>query len=1141
MLEKQFEKFGYFIERKYRPIIAIWVVIFLIALPFAFDSTNMVNYNVEFTGTSSNSMSQEAQDIMNEQFKTNNNSSNDTAVVVFVNSSFNSSTAYEFWSYFNSTYKTALQGSGYSGIVSPYTIYSKFVNSLGQGTYKFYKQIVNISNKINSSYESIILLSRNTNSTYKAIQKLDDAYQGTYVGVSTAVKDYYGLIVDYYQGTNYTAFILYGIPLLFLNTYEQISIMYQNLSNQTKDILAKNQVLNYSENFQGNPIALSYFNYFYNYWNNSSGQLQSRLNNSISSAYYSTIQNLNTTEASLFQYVSTSMDLSQYMNQTLREVIVLNITYQLGYAYAKSDPSIYNSTFQCFSQNGNLSRLEFNLTVQYLNNTSGAIKELFNESVSNFLSSVINQNISENFIINQLNNTQLGSYVIKASQNIGLTENEFIDFSLNSSINKIKDAFVNSTAPNIVQLSNLTMFSPSQLTISLLINTTSSIYNITGSFLARTLKYSPFAFIQSDQKFISDTISTEGNLTDLVPSNPVQVGLNVNYTLFGLLVPANFSGYTLIITFNQSSLNTSQLVKINQYLGDLQSNFPMLHVYYTGSDEIAHGLEQIANQSLIYSMIIGIIISIVIVGIYFRSWKLAFVPMGFFVFSMTITMAIAYIIFGMILHSNLSFIATTLSAILILGLSVDYTVYIMNRFFRNSSENRVRTTVQWAGHAVFTSSIIVIVSYLVMALFNIPLIGDGGYLNSLGIAITLSVALTLLPSFLHFFHRDRILKHSVNFEKVAKVSRNHRYSLTALLILLLVISLIIYEVTPTSFDLLSLIPNNPGKAGYYAMVNYYGFDAFSNNYVILKLPYPMIQHSSYNSSDLSYLNQIENSLFSTGYVKLIQTVNYPYYNQVNISEINSSFPSSSIIINQSQNFIGRSPYYVLLNIYTTNVSFSQASINEISIIDKEMNSVSKILGVQYWVGGPSQSLLDSSSFIKDSTYTIVEVLAVIIFAVLSYQLSAILTPLRLLLNVGVSTLTSVTIFYAVFYYLLHYPIIVFGPLFVIVTLFGVGLDYDIFLITRTREEVFKGKDDEAAIEEALKENAGVIVALGLIISGVFGALMFSPIQIISEIGFSITVGVLFETMISWMFLIPSLMLIMKKFNWWPSKIRNDKN
>jgi Predicted drug exporters of the RND superfamily len=306
------------------------------------------------------------------------------------------------------------------------------------------------------------------------------------------------------------------------------------------------------------------------------------------------------------------------------------------------------------------------------------------------------------------------------------------------------------------------------------------------------------------------------------------------------------------------------------------------------------------------------------------------------------------------------------------------------------------------------------------------------------------------------------------------------------------------------------------------------------------LPYKILNNGTFNSTDLKIVQSFDWQILQSGYINKIETVDYPFGSYVDLLSLNSSYQSYHIIVNQSNSFIGKSAYYVLINIYPVSVSFSQNAVNSMSKLDKLISELSKNYGINYWIGGPSQSLLDSSNFIKASTYTIVEVLSIIIFVVLSYQLSALLTPLRLLLNVGVSTLTSVAAFYIIYNYILHYPIIVFGPLFVIVTLFGVGLDYDIFLITRTREEVFKGKSDEDAIEEALKENAGVIIALGLIISAVFGALIFSPIRIISEIGVSITIGVLFETLISWMFLIPSLMLIMKKYNWWPSKIRGDK-
>ena len=1139
MLESQFEKFGYFIERNYKIIIAIWIVIFIISTPFAIKATSIVNYNVEFTGSNQNSLSQKAQAILNTEFK-NNSDPNGTAVVVFVNKSFNSTISYELWVYFNSTYKNGLKGSSYSSIVSPYEIYSRFLNSIGNSTYIFYKNVENISFKLNSSFLKIQNFSKLVNKTFENINLLDNLYKGTYFKLKNATNSLYLLISKYYEATNFSAFVIYGIPLAYENIYIKISQMEPNLSNSTKDSMARNIFLNDTHNLYNNSLGLIYFNYFYNYWNNSSGEISLRLNNSITNAYYSTSVLLNTTEYEIFQSVFENLNLQSYMSNITRNSVILNITYSLGYNYGKQNPIVYNATFQTFVNKGNLTTLTYNLTLNFLNGTSNAIEELFNESPLNFLNYIISVSINNSTVSMQILSSSIGNYLKNISASLNLSANYFINISTSSSFNILKMYYVTKVYPELNKFSNLTHMDPRLIAWEMLNNTTQNYSYITKNFVVSLLKYSPFAQLGNFSALLTDSIITKGYLTELAPYGPQSVGISINYSLYGLLIPPNFGGFTFIITFNQSSLNSTQLTIVNQYLSDLQSNFPELTIYYTGSDEIAHGLEKIANQSLIQSIIIGVIISIIIVGLYFRSIKLAFIPMGFFIFSMTITLALSYIIFGLLQHSSLSFIVTTLSAILIMGLSTDYSVYIINRYLRTSQDERVKTTVQWAGHAVFTSSIIVIISYLVMALFNIPLIGDGGYLNALGILITLLVALTLLPSFLHYSHGKSVLKHKFNFSKVASISRNHKYMFTAFLVILLVASLIIYEITPTSFDLLSLIPNNPGKIGYYQIVKSYGFDPFDNNYIILKLPYKILNNGTFNSTDLKIVQSFDRQILQSGYINKIETVDYPFGSYVDLLSLNSSYPSYHIIVNQSNSFIGKSAYYVLINIYSVSVSFSQNAVNSISKLDKLLSELSKNYGINYWIGGPSQSLLDSSNFIKASTYTIVEVLSIIIFVVLSYQLSALLTPLRLLLNVGVSTLTSVAAFYIIYNYTLHYPIIVFGPLFVIVTLFGVGLDYDIFLITRTREEVFKGKSDEDAIEEALKENAGVIIALGLIISAVFGALIFSPIRIISEIGVSITIGVLFETLISWMFLIPSLMLIMKKYNWWPSKIRGDK-
>jgi len=131
---------------------------------------------------------------------------------------------------------------------------------------------------------------------------------------------------------------------------------------------------------------------------------------------------------------------------------------------------------------------------------------------------------------------------------------------------------------------------------------------------------------------------------------------------------------------------------------------------------------------------------------------------------------------------------------------------------------------------------------------------------------------------------------------------------------------------------------------------------------------------------------------------------------------------------------------------------------------------------------------------------------------------------------------SLALTYIYFFYILSLPVIIFLPMFVFVTLLAVGLDYDIFMITRVREEVIKGSSTDEAIRKSVSENGGVIVVLGSILFVTFFALNFANFSILSEIGTGLALGILLDTFVSWPFFVPAIMTIMEKYNWWPSSI-----
>jgi RND superfamily putative drug exporter len=105
------------------------------------------------------------------------------------------------------------------------------------------------------------------------------------------------------------------------------------------------------------------------------------------------------------------------------------------------------------------------------------------------------------------------------------------------------------------------------------------------------------------------------------------------------------------------------------------------------------------------------------------------------------------------------------------------------------------------------------------------------------------------------------------------------------------------------------------------------------------------------------------------------------------------------------------------------------------------------------------------------------------------------------------------------------------PIFAFVMLVAVGADYNIFLMSRVREEVMK--DPVNGIGHAVQRTGAIITSAGIIFAGTFAALVTSPVLNIAETGFAITLGLLLDTFIVRSFLVPSVAVLLGKWNWWP--------
>jgi RND superfamily putative drug exporter len=112
------------------------------------------------------------------------------------------------------------------------------------------------------------------------------------------------------------------------------------------------------------------------------------------------------------------------------------------------------------------------------------------------------------------------------------------------------------------------------------------------------------------------------------------------------------------------------------------------------------------------------------------------------------------------------------------------------------------------------------------------------------------------------------------------------------------------------------------------------------------------------------------------------------------------------------------------------------------------------------------------------------------------------------------------------------PVLWMMPMILFVIAMGLGMDYDIFLTTRIREEVSKGASDEKAITTAVERTGGIITACGLVMAGAFGSMMLSRTALLQEFGFGLAFAILFDAMLVRIYVVPAIMLLLQKWNWY---------
>jgi len=191
------------------------------------------------------------------------------------------------------------------------------------------------------------------------------------------------------------------------------------------------------------------------------------------------------------------------------------------------------------------------------------------------------------------------------------------------------------------------------------------------------------------------------------------------------------------------------------------------------------------------------------------------------------------------------------------------------------------------------------------------------------------------------------------------------------------------------------------------------------------------------------------------------------------------------------------------------------------------------------VGGSVAATYDSDEANDRDLRLILPIILLLVGAVLVLLLRGLLAPLLLVLTVIASFFASLGAAWLLFDHVLGFPALDSGVLLLaFVFLVALGVDYNIFLVTRAREDA-RSAGTRAGMLSALKVTGGVITSAGVLLAAVFAVLGVLPLITLTQIGIIVCIGVLLDTLLVRTVLVPALAFLLGDRFWWPGRITRD--
>ena len=542
-----------------------------------------------------------------------------------------------------------------------------------------------------------------------------------------------------------------------------------------------------------------------------------------------------------------------------------------------------------------------------------------------------------------------------------------------------------------------------------------------------------------------------------------------------------------------------------------EGNYETLRVYASGTGVFAHAINTKIADDLKISEAISIPLTFIFLVFVFGSLVASAMPLLVGVSAILGSLLIMYLL---TLFTGVSVFALNLITGLGLGLGIDYSLLIVNRFREElhagkSVEDAVRKTVSTAGKTVFYSGLTIVITLASLMLFPLMFLKSFGYAGVTVVIMAVLGSLVALPALLAILgtriNKAVVRKGAIAPKEDGRWAQTARFVMrrpvavvTLSLILLTVLAAPIKDIVFTQVDSRVLPASNPAAAA--SQIISERFPGQEGNPIEIVVP---------NGAQIT--NQIDQFTSEVAKVDGIVRIGQlqSYGNDVRVTAIHEMSP--------------RTPD-------------AERLINEI----RDLQSPTGTL-----IGGVAADYADTQNGIaRTMPWALLWIVIGVLLLLFVFTGSIILPIKAVILNILslAATLGAITWIFVhgnlqwlVGEFTVTNAVDTGSIILVAVVAFGLSMDYELFLLSRIKEEHDAGKSNVESVAIGLQRSARIITAAAGLLAIVFASFMLSGVTSIKMLGFGVAFAIILDATLVRALLVPALMRLFGERNWWAPK------